>query len=452
VGIRRRLALLGALLATGTVVLFAGLLVLLVVLAAPANQDRALDALARQAAMDYRPGGDGPAVRFDAADSLDPFVVVTRPDGRVLYSGATVAGEVPDVPAGLVQAVIEEGAARTTADVAGVELRMSARPSADGQQVVIAAQPVEFRSDQAGGLIAVLVIAAVLTAIAGAVASWVVSGRALRPVRELAHTARDVARTGDVTRRLPAPVARDEVAALTSEFNAMMDRLQGSQAWLAASLDQQRRFLADASHELRTPLATIRSNAGFLADRPEAAAADRAEAIRDLKDEADRMSALVEDLLVLARSDGGPVPVRRSVDLVGLVADVCRIEGTGALPGRSGTSGAVVLGDEAMLRRMIRCLLVNGRLHGGGRVWARVDCVPGWVTVTVWDAGPGFPPQALPRVFDRFYRADPARSGRGTGLGLAIAQSVARVHGGGIHAGNGPGGGAVVTVHLPATD
>lgn len=449
-GIRRRLALQGALLATGTVVLFVGLLVILVVLGAPADQDESLDALAEQAARDYRPGAGDPAVVTDAATGLEAFVLATDSEGVVVYSEAVVDGRAPEVPAGLVADTLTDGSARSTVDVGGVELRLSARPAAAGDGVVVAAQPVEFRTQQTSGLVTVLVVAAILTAVAGAVASWVVSGRALRPLRELAGTAGEVARTGDVSRRLPPPIARDEVAALTGEFNAMMERVQGSQAWLAATLDQQRRFVADASHELRTPLATIRSNAGFLEDRPDASAADRADAVRDLRAEADRMAALVDDLLVLARTDALPEPLRQPVDLVDLVGDVCRVAGATSVPGGPGATRAVVLGDEAMLRRMVRCLVDNGRVHGGGAVWTRVDAVPGWVVVTVWDAGPGFPPEALTRVFDRFYRADPSRSGPGAGLGLAIAQSVARTHGGAVHAGNGARGGAVLTVHLPA--
>jgi two-component system, OmpR family, sensor kinase len=280
----------------------------------------------------------------------------------------------------------------------------------------------------------------------------VVSGRALRPLRALAATAEEVSRTGDVTRRLPGADTTDEVGRLSRDFNAMMDRLQQSQRSLAETLDRQRRFVADASHELRTPLATIRSNAGFLIDHPDAVGADRAEALADLRAESERMSGLVDDLLVLARSDAVPTPVRRPVDLATLAADVCRVSGlTCAAP-----AAAALLGDEALLRRLIRCLIDNALTHGGGRVNVTV-CVdherPSSATRKRTQRspdGPGIPPDDLPRIFDRFYRVDGARSGPGSGLGLAIARSIVEQHGGTITAANRAEGGAELTVTLPA--
>lgn len=451
--IRQRLALLGTVLATGTVLLFAGLLVLLASVSAPQDQDEVLDALAEQAARDFRPSGAEPALVVDATTGNEAFVLVADRTGRVVYSEGRIADEVPDVPPALVADALSAGVARATADSSGVELRMSARPlragAAGDPVVVVAVQPTAVRGSQRDGLVAVVVVAAVFTAIAGAVASWVVSGRALRPLRDLAGTAGEVARTGDVTRRLPAAKGRDEVAALAREFNAMMDRLQGSQASLAETVAQQRRFVADASHELRTPLSTIRSNAGFLVDRPDAAAPDRSEALDDLRAEADRMAGLVDDLLALARSDGAPVPRYGEVDLVVLVAEVCRLSGAHMVEGEG---PSCVTGDREMLLRLFRCLVDNGRRHGGGQVWVRVGPSPAaWVVVNVWDAGPGFHVEDLPRVFDRFYRGDPARSGPGSGLGLSIAQSVAVAHGGVVHASNGVSGGAVLTVYLPVS-
>ncbi len=451
--IRQRLALLGTVLATGTVLLFAALLYLLATGSTQRDQDTALAGLAATAAADYRPTGEQPALTIDAATSLDAFIMVTDASGDVVYSQARIDGALPTVPAQLRTAVAATGTARLTTASDGVELRMSARPLGEDAAggLVVAAQQTAFMRSQLQGLTAATVIAAVFTAIAGAVASWVVSGRALRPLRDLAGTAGEIARTGDVTRRLPVAKGRDEVAGLSREFNAMMDRLHGSQAWLAASLEQQRRFVADASHELRTPLTTIRNNAGFLLRRPDAAAADRAEALGDLRADADRMAVLVEELLVLARADALPDPIREPVDILALAAEVCRMDGARLVRSPDGPAGpCVVLGDESLLRRLLRCLVDNGRAHGGGTVWVRVGgAAPSWVVVTVWDEGPGFPTESLAHVFDRFYRADPARSGPGSGLGLAIAQSVARAHGGAVHATNGAHGGAVLTVHLP---
>jgi two-component system OmpR family sensor kinase len=468
VRIRWRLALLGTVLATGTVVLFALLLLVLATLAAPRDQDAALDALATAAARDYVAGGGTPALTVDLASSLDPAVLVTDRAGRVVYAQARIGDTPPQVPTSLVDDALARSVSRATVSLDGVEVRMVGRARADG--VAVAVQQTEYLVSQRRGLWAVVVGAAVFTALAGAVASWVVSGRALRPLRTLAATAGEIARTGDLSGRLDVPRTRDDVGALAREFNAMMDRLQHTQGWLTASLEQQRRFVADASHELRTPLATIRANAGFLADRPEAGPADRAEAVEDVRAEAERMATLVDDLLVLARTDALPQPVRRPVDLVALAADVARLAGpqvavvgpAGAAPGTGGRGtggrgtggrGTVVLGDEQMLRRLVGCLVDNAVVHGGSLagVQVRVEAVDGdRVLLVVRDHGPGLAPQDVGRVFDRFYRADPARSGRGSGLGLAIARAVARLHGGDVVAANAPDGGAVLTVHLPA--
>lgn len=451
---RLRLAVLGTVLATGTLLVFSTLLVALAVLGAPGEQDRTLDDLAERAAREYRPGGAEPAIVVDAARSVEAFVLVAERTGTVVYAGARVDGVVPPVPDELVDRALASGTARGTVTVAGVELRLAARALPGDDAVLVAGQPTAARAPENGGLITAVVVAAVFTAVAGAVASWVVSSRALRPLRHLARTSGDIARTGDVTRRLPVPRRRDDVAVLAGEFNAMMSRLEGAQADLATTLAEQRRFLADASHELRTPLATIRSNAGFLLDRPDAAPDDRAEALRDLRGEADRMSLLVADLLALARSDAAPASSREAVDLAVLARDVCRLTGARWHPADGPgwvSGGAVVRGDEAALHRMLRCLVDNGTVHGGGQVGVRAGRVSAtWVLVTVWDGGPGFRPESLPFVFDRFHRGEEARSRPGSGLGLAIARSVARRHGGDVRAANGPQRGAVLSVRLPA--
>ena len=453
--LRRRLAVLGAVLATGTIALFAVLLVALASRSTPADQDRALDELAGAAVREFRLPAAEPALTVDPTRSTEAFVLVTDRAGRVVYSQARIGGASPEVPAALVVETLRRGSSVLTAESAGVELRMAARRWSGG--VLVAAQPTQFTRDQTRGLWFALVLAAMLTAIAGAVASWVVVGRALRPLRTLADTAGEVARTGDVGRRLPTG-GSDEVATLAGEFNAMMDRLQGSQLSLAESLDRQRRFVADASHELRTPLTTIRSNAGFLVQRPDAAVADRDAALTDLAAEADRMATLVDDLLILARSDAVPAPVHRPVDLAGLAADVLRVAQPSSFPVRQAVAPVLVLGDEALLRRMLGVLVGNALTHGGGSVEVAVEArveagdEGQTVLVRVCDRGPGFAAGQVERVFDRFYRADPSRSGPGSGLGLAIARAVAQQHGGSVQAANRPDGGASLTVRLPAAD
>jgi signal transduction histidine kinase len=354
------------------------------------------------------------------------------------YTDAEIDGRPPPVPPGLIFDAIANGTA-----VAEGELVMAAHATDD--LVVVAGQSALATRDELAGLRVALVLASIVTAVAGAVASWVVSGRALAPVRELAATADDIARTGDLTRRLPPRVTSDEVGALTARFNSMMDRLQGSQDALTRSLARQRRFAADASHELRTPLTTIRSNAGFLAGHPDALPADRDEAVADIVAEADRMAALVDDLLILARTDATPTSEPVEVDLAELVAEVARRAGVQFSGGP-----ARVRGDGAALTRLVWGLVDNARLHGGPPIEVGIRALESEVVVEVADRGPGIPEDQLGAVFERFHRVDPARGPGGSGLGLSIAREIAAAHGGSIVAANRPAGGATLTVRLPS--
>ena len=275
----------------------------------------------------------------------------------------------------------------------------------------------------------------------------------MRPLRTLTATADEIGRTGDLGRRLPAARGRDEVAVLTRSFNEMLDRLEGARRQLAETLAAQRRFVADASHELRTPLTTIRNNAEFVRENPDAAPSDRAEAIADIAAESERMSRLVDGLLWLARVDAGQPIETRPVDLGAVAADVARKARRPDRAVRFEDAGpAIVLGDADALARLAWTLVDNALRHGDGEVVVATGRDGDSAKLRVSDRGRGIPPGEEERIFDRFYRADPARSGDGTGLGLAIARSIAEAHGGTIRAANQEGGGAIFEVALPGTD
>jgi signal transduction histidine kinase len=273
----------------------------------------------------------------------------------------------------------------------------------------------------------------------------------------LARTTEAIGATGDLSRRLELSKNRDEVGRLTTSFNAMIERLQSSQSDLAAALAAQQRFVADASHELRTPLSTIRTNAEFLRQRPDAAVVDRSAAIGDIVTEAERMSRLVDGLLVLARADAGIAIERRPVDLRAVAAEEARRVRP---PGRvrdetenvrvTADGSALVSGDAEALGRVIRSLLDNAFRHGRPPVGITVSKRDGAVSLQVHDAGPGLPQGSEERIFERFYRADPSRTGEGTGLGLAIARAIVQAHGGTIRARTADEGGTAVTMELPA--
>lgn len=294
------------------------------------------------------------------------------------------------------------------------------------------------------------------------VGGWLMAGRALRPVDRVTAAAAAIA-TGDgsaasLTTRLRVPETGDEIARLSATFNAMLDRLQ-------ASFAAQQRFVADASHELRTPLTAIRGNVEVLARQAAAGQIGHAvdedldAALTDMGRESARMGRLLDDLLLLARSDAPepearpPRPVRLdeiacdAVRSASALADGQRVEALAPEP-------VTVEGDADRLLQLVLILLENALRHtpSGGRVVVEVDPpADGSVHLVVRDEGEGIAPEHVAHVFDRFYRADGAR-GRatgGTGLGLAIARVVARAHGGEIEVASAPGRGSTFTVTLP---
>lgn len=287
---------------------------------------------------------------------------------------------------------------------------------------------------------------------------WLVVGRALRPVERMRRSVTDIS-AADLSRRVPEPAARDEIGELARTMNGMLARLEDSAA-------RQRRFVADASHELRTPLAAVRTALEVGLAHPDRAPwkqiAERA--VR----QSTRLETLVQDLLLLARSDDRHLVHRRSpVSIAALIQDVLAGSPAPRVPVelREGADTAEkagvdadtdvdarVLGDLAQLERMVRNIVDNAIRHARHRVELFVDdSAPDTVRIEVADDGPGIPVEQRQRVFDRFVRLDASRErGSGTsGLGLAIAKEIATAHGGTIAIGDAPAGGALVRITLP---
>jgi two-component system sensor histidine kinase MprB len=294
-----------------------------------------------------------------------------------------------------------------------------------------------------------LPLVGVLGVLAAGLAGLTVARTALRPVQRLTSATERVAGTGDLR---PIPVdGDDELARLTVSFNDMLGAL-------AASQEQQRRLVADAGHELRTPLTSMRTNLELLAaaSRPGAPvlpAIDRAELLDDVQAQVEELTTLVGDLVELARDDA-PRGVHEPVELVDVVSR--------ALERVRRRAGDVVFeaelvpwtltGDATALERAVLNLLDNAAKWSpsGGTVTLRMRAVDEWsVGLEVTDEGPGIAEQDLPRVFDRFYRADQARTMPGSGLGLSIVRQVALRHGGTVWAGRAQGGGALLAMRLP---
>ncbi|MFG2001807.1 sensor histidine kinase [Spirillospora sp. NPDC048911] len=286
--------------------------------------------------------------------------------------------------------------------------------------------------------------------------AWRAIRRALRPLDEIAETAGAIG-GGDLARRVDAPGPKTEVGRLGAALNAMLAQIESAFRERAASEDRLRRFVADASHELRTPVATVRGYAELFrrgaADRPE----DLAKAMRRIESEAERMGRLVDEMLLLARLDQGRPLEREPVDLAVLAADA--VADAGAVePDRplalEADGPVVVLGDAERLRQVLGNLLVNVRRHtpAGAPATVRAVAEGDRAFIEVADTGPGLTAEQCAKVFERFYRADEARSRDqgGAGLGLSIVAAVAEAHGGTATARSRPGGGAALRVTFPA--
>lgn len=459
--IRIRLAFAGVAVAAVALILFGFGLDRLVAFATPQDQDRQLGALAERAveALDRAAptslGSGVSPVADDVAEGTEQFVAVLTDDGQVLYATARLGPALDAIPPDLLAEARRDGSARATIrSGADLELRIHVRPwkrpALDGSGVVVAGQKTDFAEEQVTNFRALLLISGAIALLVAALAAWVVSGRALRPLRRLATTADEIGRTGDLGRRLSPGRSRDVLGMLTVSFNGMLDRLTTAQRGLEDALATQRQFVADASHELRNPLTTIRSNAGFLLERPDAVEGDRNEALADIAAEGERMARVVDDLLTLARTDADQPLERRPVALGALLreaADEARRRGFAVRV--EVDSGVAVMGDNAALRRLVGILIDNAARHGAGDIDLRLTRDGSSAVLSVSDQGPGIPPEALERIFDRFYQADPVRSAQGVGLGLSIARAIAHAHGGSVAAGNRSEGGAVLTLELP---
>ncbi len=302
-----------------------------------------------------------------------------------------------------------------------------------------------------------LVIGGVLALLA-ALAFWVVR-LGLRPLDRMGHTA-DAIAGGDLSRRVSPATERTEVGRLGIALNAMLGQIEKAFAERQASENRLRQFLADASHELRTPLSSIRGYAELFRIGAAREPAETEKAMSRIEDESERMGALVENLLTLARLDQVPEIARTPVDLSALARDA--VDDAHAIaPDRrielSGDDGAFVLGDQSQLRQVLGNLMRNALVHtpAGTGVDVRVRSEAGDTTLLeVRDHGRGLPTEDTDALFERFWRADPGRErGRGgAGLGLSIVAAIVEAHGGTVRAANAEGGGAVFSILLPAGD
>jgi two-component system sensor histidine kinase MprB len=374
---------------------------------------------------DEPPGPGEPAV----------LLQVVTPEGEVLsMEGAPVLAVPKAVSGG------EPVFAETRAG--GIHFRVYAQRSAEGYTIMLARPLTEVDDTLRRLVIVMLFVMAGGVAIAAGL-GLVVTRAAAAPVARLSDAAERVTETGDLSLRIEEPGSDDEVGRLASRFNAMLAALESSVA-------SQRQLVADASHELRTPLTSIRTNIDVLASGAELAPAERERLLSDLRMQLEELTALVNDVVELARGAEQP-PAFEDVRLDAVVRDaIQRFEArTPEARVLAELEPVTITGDAARISRAVGNLLDNAaKWTGDGR---EIEVTVTTAGIAVRDHGPGFAEEDLPRVFDRFYRAADARGLPGSGLGLAIVRQVAETHGGRAVAENHPDGGGVVRLELQAS-
>jgi two-component system sensor histidine kinase MprB len=321
----------------------------------------------------------------------------------------------------------------------GVHYRLLFAPIRQGFTVLLA-RPLSEVDDTLRRLVVLMVLIT-----GGGVALAVGLGMAVTrtaaaPVARLSDAAERVTETGDLSLRIEGAETQDEIGRLAERFNAMMGALE-------SSVTAQRQLVADASHELRTPLTSVRANIDLLASGRLTDPAERERLIADVRVQLEELTAIVNDVVELARGAEQPIEFE-DVRLDEVVqADVDRFERRPSHPPvEVDAEPSIVTGDAARISRAVRNMLDNAATWGPPD--GAIEVTVRDATVSVRDHGPGFADEDLPHIFDRFYRSTSARGMPGSGLGLAIVRQVAEAHGGRAVAENAPGGGAVVRLEL----
>lgn len=415
---------------------------------------RALDQELRSRAQDVSAlvahGGSLRGSQSSLIEGGETFAELVGRDGRVLDGSPSLGGRPLLSPAEL------ERARRAPAfldrpSVPGLDepARMLALPVVRrGERLVLVVGATrENRAETLRSLRAAFLVGGPLVLALASLGGFLLAGAALRPIEAMRRRAAEISATS-LDERLPVSDARDEVSRLGRTLNEMLGRIE-------AGLARERRFVADASHELRTPLAQLKTELELALRRgrqPE----DLRAAIRSAAAETDRLARIAEDLLLLARSEQGRLPLRlEPIDVSDVLATVAgrftlRAEAEARPIAVADRASFVVTADRLRLEQALGNLVDNALRHGSGRVVLWAAAANGSVELHVADDGQGFPPGFAARAFERFSQANEARGDDGSGLGLAIVETIARTHSGHAQAETRPGGGADVWISLPA--
>ncbi len=315
-------------------------------------------------------------------------------------------------------------------------------------RVVVVGTSTDASSESLTDLAQLLLIGGPVALLLASLAAYGVAAAALKPVEAMRSRAAEIS-AAEPDQRLPVPPTRDEVARLGTTLNEMLERL-------GEALAHERAFVADASHELRTPLAILRTELELALAEGRSPEQLRA-ALASATEETDRLTQLSEDLLTIAQTERGKLPLQLArLDLAETLDGVerrfaRRAEERGRKIELVGPTSLVLDADRLRLDQAIGSMVDNALRYGAGTIDLVVGAEDGSVEIHVLDRGDGFPPDFLGRAFERFSRASSSVRDGGSGLGLAIVQTVARAHGGEAHAANRAGGGADVWLSLPVT-
>lgn len=359
----------------------------------------------------------------------------------------------PDIPSPELDEILGEVVTLPATD-GTLSYRTLIQPVDGGDFLAVGAPLTEVNDAVSSLLRGVLIASAVALLVAIGLCWWVIR-QGLKPVDHMVQTAAAIA-AGNLGARIDRPDPATELGRLGTALNEMMTKIQTADDARAAGERRLRRFVADAAHELRTPLTSLRGYAELY--RQGALADDTAltNAMGRIESEGARMARLVDDLLLLARLDQDRGLERAPVELGALASDAVedfRVVALDRAVTLEVAPGTMVLGDRMRLRQVVDNLLANVRTHTPAGTDVRVSVARdgGEAVLTVADSGPGIAPEDQERIFERFWRADPARtrSRGGTGLGLAIVASLVEAHGGSIAIESELGKGAAFIVHLP---
>jgi two-component system, OmpR family, sensor kinase len=392
----------------------------------------------------------GAEMKHTSGRLIDPdeaFAQVLDPSrASPIVASSSRIGGAPLVPLDLLGSVHEP--TFLSRDVQSLEdpARLLVVPVGESASFVVVGATLSDRQEALDRLLVALSVGGPIWLVLICVAGWWLAGAALRPVEGLRREAAAIS-ASEPGRRLAVPPTDDELARLASTLNEMLDRLQ-------QTFERERRFVDDAAHELRTPLGVLKGELDLALSRARSAA-ELEQALRSASDETDRLARLAEDLLVLSRAAGGRLPLHRvdtePTEIIERAVDAHRrrADASGVGLEVQVDAGPVSL-DPARFRQALDNLVDNAIRHTppGGSVRVIAERSDGHFTVSVSDPGPGFPVDFPGEAFEPFARRD--HGGEGAGLGLAIVRAVAQAHGGTATAENLPGGGARVSLDLPA--